>query len=148
MDGASCAGRFAQRVAAHIEGQCRVARPAPDWVLTPEQQVVAPGNSAMVTGKSSHNDLFGKLQLCRCLAMVSLLALIAQGCTKKPESYPLTSFRVDYRTWNCQQLADEADLLKDALAVASEQRADDTAAHLKAETEAVRNARTLKKCSA
>ena len=64
----------------------------------------------------------------RYLAMVGLLALIAQGCTKKPESYPLTSFRVDYQTWNCQQVADEAGLLKDALAVASEQRAGDTAA--------------------
>ena len=45
--------------------------------------------------------------MCRYLAMVGL-SLIAQGCTKKPESYPLTSFRVDYQTWNCQQLADEA----------------------------------------
>ena len=43
----------------------------------------------------------------RYLATVGLLALIAQGCTKKPESYPLTSFRVDYQTWNCQQLADD-----------------------------------------
>ena len=40
----------------------------------------------------------------------------------------MTSFRVDYQTWNCQQVADEAGLLKDALAVASEQRAGDTAA--------------------
>jgi hypothetical protein len=86
--------------------------------------------------------------MCRYLAMMGLLALIAQGCTKKPESYPLTSLRVDYQTWNCQQLADEADLLKDALAVASEQRASDTAAHLRAETEAVHKATTLKKCSA
>jgi hypothetical protein len=84
----------------------------------------------------------------RYLATVGLLALIAQGCTKKPESYPLTSFRVDYQTWNCQQLADEAGLLKGALAVASEQRAGDTAAHLRAETEAVHTARTLKKCNA
>ena len=61
--------------------------------------------------------------------------------------YPLTSFRVDYQTWNCQQLADEVGLLKDALAVASEQRAGDTAAHLRAETEAVHTARTLKKCN-
>ena len=50
--------------------------------------------------------------------------------------------------WNCQQLADEADLLKDALAVASEQRAGDKVAHLKAETEAVHKERTLKKCNA
>jgi hypothetical protein len=79
--------------------------------------------------------------------MVGLVTLIAQGCIKKPESYPLTAFRVGYQTWNCQQLAEEADLLKDALAVASEQRANDTAAHLKAETQAVHKARTLKKCS-
>ena len=87
----------------------------------------------------------GSSPMCRCLAMVGLLALIAQGCTKKPESYsltskpgyyPMASFRSDYRSWNCQQLADEADLLKDALAVASEQRARDKVAHLKAETEA------------
>ena len=58
------------------------------------------------------------------------------------------SFRVDYQRWNCQQLADEADLLKDALAVASEQRAGDKVAHLKAETEAVHKERTLKKCNA
>ena len=91
------------------------------------------------------------------IAMVGLLALIAQGCTKKPESYsltsgpgyyPMASFRSDYRNWNCQQLADEADLLNDAIAVASEQRAGDKVAHLKAETEAVHEARTLKKCSA
>jgi hypothetical protein len=58
----------------------------------------------------------------RWIAMVALLGVIAQGCTKKPESYPLTSkpgnypltdFRSDYRTWNCQQLAEEADLLKE-----------------------------------
>lgn len=81
--------------------------------------------------------------------MVALLAIIAQGCTKKPESYrqhySMTAFRSDYRTWNCQQLADEADLLKDALAV---HHVGDTAAHLKAETEAVRKERALKKCGA
>jgi hypothetical protein len=86
--------------------------------------------------------------MCRYLAMLGLLVLIAQGCTKKPESYPLSSLRVDYQTWNCQQLTNEADLLKDALAVAFDQRADDTVAHLRAETEAVHKARTLKKCSA
>ena len=84
----------------------------------------------------------------RCLAVVGLLALIAQGCTKRPESYPMTAFRVDYHHWNCQQLADEADLLKDALAVASEQHEGERVAHLTAETEAVHKARTLKKCSA
>jgi hypothetical protein len=86
---------------------------------------------------------------CCCLAMVGLLALTVQGCTKKPESYPMTALRVDYQKgWNCQQLADEADLLEDALAVASEQRAADKVAFLKAETEALHKARTLKKCSA
>ena len=79
---------------------------------------------------------------------MGLLALIAQGCTKKPGSYPLSSLRVDYQTWNCQQLANEADLLKDALAVAFEQRAADHVAHLKAETQAVLKVRTLTKCSA
>ena len=86
--------------------------------------------------------------MCRCLVVLGLLVLIAQGCTKKPESYPLSSLNVDYQTWNCQQLANEADLLKDALAVAFEQRSDEHVAHLKAETEAVHKARTLKKCSA
>ena len=71
--------------------------------------------------------------MCRYLNMVGLLALIAQGCTKKPESYPMTAFRVDYRTWNCQQLANEVDHLNDALAAASEQHAADKVAHMKAE---------------
>jgi hypothetical protein len=80
--------------------------------------------------------------------VLGLSALIAQGCTKKPESYPLSSLRVDYRTWNCQQLANEADLLQDALAVAFEQRSDEHVAHLKAQREALQKARTLKRCSA
>ena len=50
----------------------------------------------------------------------------------------MASLRSDYRSWNCQQLADEADLLQDALAVASEQRAEDKVAHLTAETAKVR----------
>jgi hypothetical protein len=84
---------------------------------------------------------------------MALLALAAQGCTKKPESYvesyPMTALRVDYQKgWNCRQLADEADLLEDALAVASEQRAADKVAFLKAETEALHKARILKKCRA
>ena len=59
----------------------------------------------------------------------------------------MASLRSDYRSWNCQQLADEADLLQDALAVASEQRAEDKVAHLTAETAKVRQTRTSKKCS-
>jgi hypothetical protein len=93
--------------------------------------------------QTSHNDPSGNFH-------VSLpshsVALVTQGCTKKPESYPMTAFRVDYRTWNCQQLADEASLLHDGLAVASEQRAVVTVAHLKAQTEAVRKARIVKEC--
>ena len=83
------------------------------------------------------------------------MALMAQGCTKKPESYPLSSqsyplssLSVDYQTWNCKELANEADLLKDALAVAFEQRSDEHVAHLKAQREALQKARTLKRCSA
>jgi hypothetical protein len=90
--------------------------------------------------------------MCRSLGIVGLLALIAQGCTKKPEGIPLASFRVDYQTWTCRQLAEEADFLSDALAVASERqrsaRTDDTVEHLKAATEAVDKASTLKKCRA
>jgi hypothetical protein len=86
--------------------------------------------------------------MCRCLGIVFLLALIAQGCTKKPEDIPLAALRFDYQTWNCRQLAEESDLLRDALAVASEQRAIDTVAHLKTATEEVHKASTLKKCKA
>ena len=64
------------------------------------------------------------------------------------QSYPLSSLSVDYQTWNCQQLTNEADLLQDALAVAFEQRSDENAAHLKAQREALQKARTLKRCSA
>jgi hypothetical protein len=84
---------------------------------------------------------------------VNLLSLLAHGCNKKPvsysyrDSYPLSSLRADYRTWNCQQLASEADLIQDALAVASEQHSEDALAHLNAETQAVKQARTLKKCN-
>jgi hypothetical protein len=84
----------------------------------------------------------------RCLAMVvGMSALIALGCTKKPESYPLSSLRVDYQTWNCQQLANEADLLKDALAVAFDQGSEKHVVHLRAEAEAVQKVRSWKKCS-
>jgi hypothetical protein len=90
--------------------------------------------------------------MCRCLGIVGLFALIAQGCTKKPEGIPLAAFRVDYQTWTCGQLAEEADLLSDALAVASEQqrgaRTDETVEHIKARAEAVHKASTLKKCRA
>jgi hypothetical protein len=86
--------------------------------------------------------------MCRCLSNLCFLALTTQGCGQQPKVFPLSSWQFDHRTWNCRQLADEADLLRDALAVASEQRSDETAAHLKAQTEAIHKASALKKCSA
>jgi hypothetical protein len=86
--------------------------------------------------------------MCRCLGIVCFLALMVQGCAQQRAVFPLTSYRFDYRTWNCRELAEESSLIRDALAVASEQRSSDTVAHLKAETEAVHKASTLKKCSA
>jgi hypothetical protein len=71
---------------------------------------------------------------------------MAQGCAKKPPVIPLSALNVDYRTWSCRQLAEETDLLRDALAVAS--KSDETVAHLKVETEAVHRASVSKKCSA
>lgn len=83
-----------------------------------------------------------------CPIAVGLFALIANGCTKKPETYQLSELRVDYRNWNCQDLAEEADDLKTALAVATEQRSAEHVAHLKAQTIAVQRAKAAKKCSA
>ena len=83
-----------------------------------------------------------------CLIAVGLFALIVLGCTKKPESYSLSDLRVDYRSWNCRDLADEADELKTALAVAMDQRSTEHVAHLKAQTVAVQNAKSFKKCGA
>jgi hypothetical protein len=88
--------------------------------------------------------------MCRSLAIIGLLALLAPGCTKKPDSIALSSFRADYQSWSCRQLADEADLLRDALAVALEQkrngRTDETVAHIESVTRAVQEASNLKKC--
>jgi hypothetical protein len=80
--------------------------------------------------------------------LIVLAALLAQSCSKKPEGIPLASFRVDYGSWSCRQLKDEADLLHDALAVAFEHsRTDDTTVlHLKEANESVRQAATAKKC--
>ena len=83
-----------------------------------------------------------------CLIAVGLFALIVLGCTKKPESYSLSDLRVDYRSWNCRDLADEADELKTALAVAMDQRSTEHVAHLKAQTVAVQTAKSFKKCGA
>jgi hypothetical protein len=81
----------------------------------------------------------------RRLAIVGLLVLpCTQGCTRKPE-LPITAYRSDYPSWNCRQLAEEADLLKDAIAVAPD---PSVLTHLNAETEAVRKVRKAKKCIA
>ena len=80
---------------------------------------------------------------------VGLLALIALGCTKKPEVYPrlpLSALRFDYQSWNCRELADEADELETALAVATDQRSTEHVAHLKARTAALQKAKSVKKC--
>ena len=83
---------------------------------------------------------------------VGLLALIAIGCTKKPEPppprYSFTDLRVDYRSWNCRDLADEADELETALAVARDQRSTEHVAYLKAQTVALQKAKSFKKCGA
>jgi len=83
-----------------------------------------------------------------CPLAVGLLALIAHGCTKKPEGYPkLSDLRVDYQSWNCRELAEEADDLNIALAVATEQRSAEHVAHLNAQKVAVQQARASNKCA-
>ena len=92
--------------------------------------------------------------LMRHLALLVAISLIAHGCAKRPDvaplaasrSYPLTSFLVDYQTWSCRDLTEEAALLNDALAVASEPRTNSTTEHLKARAEGVERVRTAKKC--
>ena len=83
-----------------------------------------------------------------CPVAVGLLALIAHGCTKKHPRLPLSALRFDYQSWNCRELADEADELETALAVAMDQRSTEHVAHLKAQTVAVQNAKSFKKCGA
>lgn len=63
----------------------------------------------------------------RCLGVVGLFALAAQGCgpASAPKPVPLSSFRVEYRSWSCEQLAEEADMLNDSLMVAAEQGSSD-----------------------
>jgi len=87
------------------------------------------------------------------LCIVGLFALLAQGCATRPEpkAVSLASFfDVDYQTWTCQQLADEANLLSDALAVATEHEpnahATERVALIKRASQAVRAASTLKRC--
>ena len=95
----------------------------------------------------------GVLSMYRYLGVVGLLAVAAQGCASTPANtpkpIPLSSFRVEYQTWSCQQLAEEADLLSDALDVATEQTSPDNerVAHIKRAKDAVRKESTLKGCS-
>jgi hypothetical protein len=114
--------------------------------------LVSPKASLNLTDRRSPAPLSAGFLFCptvgdgvsmRCLAIVGLLVLLCtQGCTRKPE-LPITAYRSDYPIWNCRQLAEEADLLKDAIAVASD---PNVLTHLNAETEAVRKVRKAKKC--
>jgi hypothetical protein len=93
------------------------------------------------------NDCRG-LQCAVVSALCSSLRSSRRVAPKSQKTFPLAALRFDYQTWNCCQLAEESDLLRDALAVASEQRAIDTVAHLKTAMEEVHKASTLKKCKA
>ena len=91
----------------------------------------------------------------RQIGILALLALVAQGCSSKPGPKPISLasfFKTDYQSWNCQQLADEADLLNDALAVATDHEPDahtrERVAHIKRASQAVRDAATIKGCKA
>jgi hypothetical protein len=82
----------------------------------------------------------------RSLGVAGLLALAAQGCAgppNTPKPLPLSSFSAKYQTWGCDQLAEEAGLLDDALAVASDA---ERVAHIKREMNAVRKQANLKGC--
>jgi hypothetical protein len=82
----------------------------------------------------------------RYLSVAGLLALAAQGCASPantPKPLPLSSFSAKYQTWGCDQLAEEAGLLDDALAVASDA---ERVAHIKRASDAVRKQSALKGC--
>jgi hypothetical protein len=81
----------------------------------------------------------------RYLSVAGLVALTAPGCASSPTNtpLPLSSFSAKYQTWGCDQLAEEADLLDDALAVATDGK---TVAHIKRSNDAVREQSTLKGC--
>jgi hypothetical protein len=88
--------------------------------------------------------------------ILALLALICAGCAKPPPRNSVSQaafFRSsEYQTWTCPQLVDEANLLLDALAVATEQeRSAETnsrVAHIQRSSEAVHNEMARKKCKA
>ncbi len=88
--------------------------------------------------------------------ILTLLALICAGCAKPPPSNSVAQvafFRsADYHTWTCRDLADEANLLTDALDVATEQQpgaeTSNRIAHIQRSSEAVHNEMAKKKCKA
>jgi hypothetical protein len=82
----------------------------------------------------------------RCLSVAGLVALAAQGCAgpaNTPKPIPLSSFSAKYQSWGCDQLAEEAGLLDDALAVADDR---ERVAHIKRASDAVRKQAALKGC--
>jgi hypothetical protein len=86
--------------------------------------------------------------------VLAFLALICASCAKPParNSVSQAAFfgAADYQTWTCHQLADEANLLSDALAVATEQQpsaeTNSRVAHIQRSSEAVHNELARKKC--
>ena len=85
--------------------------------------------------------------------VLAFLGLIC-ACAKPPPRNSVSQaafFRTsDYQTWTCHQLADEANLLADALAVANEQQpsaeTNSGVAHIQRSSEAVHNEMARKKC--
>jgi hypothetical protein len=86
--------------------------------------------------------------------VLTLIGLICAGCAKPPPSNSVAQvafFRpADYHTWTCRDLADEANLLTDALDVATEQQpsaeTNSRVAHIQRSSETVRNEMAKKKC--
>ena len=85
-----------------------------------------------------------------------MLALVHAGCAKSPPRNSVSQaafFRgADYQTWTCRDLADEANLLADALAVAAEQQpsaeTSSRVSHIRRSSEAVNTEMARKKCRA
>lgn len=91
--------------------------------------------------------------MCRGIVF-ALVALIGVGCAKPPPSNSVSQaafFRgPDYHTWTCRDLVDEANLLTDALAVATEQQpsaeANTRIAHIERSRESVHREMARKNC--
>jgi hypothetical protein len=90
----------------------------------------------------------------RLVGILGSLALICSACTKPaaPKSVSQAAFlrSIDYQTWTCAQLLNEAELLTDALATATEHQPDantsERIAHIKRSKEAVRQELAAKSC--